>query len=247
MSGHSKWSTIKRQKAVNDAKKGAAFTKLAREIIVAAKVGGGNPDANFRLRLAIQKAKESNMPNANIDRAIKRGTGESGEGNSYEELFYEGYGPGGVAVLLEIMTDNRNRASSSIRHLFSSHGGNLGETGCVAWIFEPRGMLSVQGNPDEDNETIMLELIDAGAEDVEEDEGNFVVYTSIDTLQSVKDALLTAGYTLLNEELTRIPQNTVTIDDPSTAKQLMHLLDALEENDDVQRVYANVEFAEGVV
>ncbi|MEI6221264.1 MAG: YebC/PmpR family DNA-binding transcriptional regulator [bacterium] len=247
MSGHSKWSTIKRQKAVKDAKRGAAFTKLAKEITIAAKIGGGSVDGNFRLRLAVQKGREANMPNSNIERAIKKGTGEGGESVNYEEVTYEGYGPAGVAVLVDIMTDNRNRASSSIRHIFSSNGGNLGETGCVAWMFETKGVIILKPK-NTDLENAMLELIDLGSEDVTEaGEGNLEIICAPDQLETVKNGAEKQGNTILSSEITQVPKNTVKIEDKKTAEQIFRLLDELEENEDVQKTYANFDIPEEIL
>ncbi len=247
MSGHSKWSTIKRKKAIKDAHKGAIFTKLAKEIQVAAKIGGSNSEANFRLRLAIQKAKEANMPNTNIDRAIKKGAGETGETVHYEEILYEGYGPAGVAILVEIMTDNRNRASSSIRHIFASHSGNLGESGCVSWIFENKGIIVVKSQST-DKESDMLAIIDLGAEDVNEDnDGNLELTCKPEQFETIKDKLISKKLSIISAEVTKVPKNTIKITDPNIAKQLLKLLEALEENEDVQKAHANFDIPEDVL
>lgn len=247
MSGHSKWSTIKRKKAVRDAQKGAVFTKLAREITVAAKIGGGNPEANFRLRLAIQKAKEANMPNANIDRAIKKGTGESGEAIKYEEITYEGYGPAGVAILVDVMTDNRNRASSSIKHIFHMHGGNLGETGCVSWIFQPKGLILINSK-NHTPEDVMLTLIDLGAEDVNDDqEGTMEVTCKPEQFELLKEKIIQSQLVLISAEVTKIPKSIISITDTKQAEQLLHLLEALEDNEDVQKTYANFDIPKEIL
>lgn len=244
MSGHSKWSQIKRQKGVNDAKRGQAFTRLGREITVAARDGGGDPDSNYRLRLAIQRARESNMPMDNIDRAIKRGVG-GGDGPALDEILYEGYGPGGAAVLVEVMTDNRNRAAGDIRSVFTRHGGNLGNPGSVNWMFEPRGviMIAVNGTNAED---IELKAIDAGAVDVIADDEEIEVQTDPSTLEEVRRTLEGEKLTILSAETTRLPTTTVGLDGKQ-ALQVLKLVDKLEELDDVQHVYTNTEFSDDVL
>ncbi|MEW6218772.1 MAG: YebC/PmpR family DNA-binding transcriptional regulator [Thermodesulfobacteriota bacterium] len=237
MSGHSKWSTIKRKKGAIDAKRGRIFTRLIREITVAARAGGGDPTGNPRLRAAVLEAKTENMPKENIDRAIKRGTGEL-DGAVYEEITYEGYGPGGVAVLVETMTDNRNRTVADVRHFFSKHGGNLGEFGCVGWMFDHKGSLLVDKATISEEE-LMDRALEAGAEDVREDDDGFTVITAPDDFSSVKEALEAAGVRFLETAVTMIPKNTVPISDEKVAKQLVKLLDALEDYDDVQKVHAN--------
>ncbi len=237
MSGHSKWANIKRTKAKVDEKKGKIFSKMAREIIVAARQGGGNPEANFRLKTAILKAKEYNLPADNIARAIAKGTGEAG-GADYEEIVYEGYGPGGVAVLLEIMTDNRNRTASEIRHIFSKNGGNLGETGCVSWMFSRKGLVTVdkEGSPSE--EELMLTALEAGAGDLGDEGEVFEVTCPPESLEPVRDALEKAGAKIAGAEITMVPQNYVELRGDEAAKMLK-LVDTLEDHDDVQKVHAN--------
>ena len=238
MSGHSKWSQIRRQKGVNDARRGQLFTKLAREITVAAREGGGDPDANFRLRLAIQKARESNMPAENIQRAIARGTG-AGEGGHLEEIVYEGYGPGGAAIMVEALTDSRNRTIAEMRNTFARNGGNLGETGSVSWMFEPHGVILIAcdgRNPEE----IELAAIDAGASDVTVDGDHVTVLTEPQSLDAVRVAL--AGqFPIADAESTVMPRTTVELD-PTDAVQVMKLVEKLEDLDDVQRVHTNVDF-----
>ncbi|SFR15153.1 YebC/PmpR family DNA-binding transcriptional regulator [Desulfoscipio geothermicus] len=243
MSGHSKWSTIKRKKAKVDAQRGKIFTKLAKEIIIAARQGGGDPEANIRLKNAIARAKEANIPNDNIQRAIKRGTGELG-GANYEELIYEGYGPGGVAVMLDIMTDNRNRTAGEIRHLFSKYGGNLGETGCVSWMFDTRGILVVEKSGlNMDSDEFLLTALDAGALDVKEEDDSFEVITAPDILNEVSETLAVEGIKIIHSEITRLPQSTVVITGEQE-EQMLKLMDALEDHDDVQNIYANFEIVE---
>ncbi|MTV49698.1 YebC/PmpR family DNA-binding transcriptional regulator [Heliobacillus mobilis] len=243
MSGHSKWANIKHKKAKVDAQKGKMFTKVGRELIVAARQGGGDPNNNFRLKIAIQKAKEVNMPNDNIQRAIQRGLGGT-EGANYEEIVYEGYGPGGVAIMIEAMTDNRNRTAGEVRHLFSKSGGNLGESGCVSWIFESKGVILVNtdleaGGITVDEEEFMLTALEAGALDVSVDGEEVEVLTAPDELSAVRQAIEDAGYPIASAEVTLVPQNTTEITDKDMAIKLLKLMDALEEHDDVQNAYAN--------
>lgn len=241
MSGHSKWSQIKRQKGVADSKRGQLFTKLGREITIAARDGGGDPNANFRLRLAIQHARESNMPMDNIDRAIKRGTG-GGEGAALEEITYEGYGVGGAAIMVEAMTDNRNRAAADVRSLFTRHGGSLGESGCVSWLFDSRGVITIEpGKQDPDDLALMA--IDAGAEDVQIEDGSVEVYTEPADLDTVRQALESRKVTITNAEVSMIPKTSLELDAKSTIT-VMKLMERLEELDDVQRVYSNIEVSE---
>ena len=237
MSGHSKWSQIKRQKGVNDARRGQLFTKLGREISVAAREGGADPDGNFRLRLAMQHARESNMPIDNIDRAIKRGTGGAEGGAHYEEITYEGYGPGGTALMVRALTDNRNRTASDVRSVFTRGGGNLGESGCVAWIFDPKGQITVPLDGKDPDEA-QLEAIDAGADDVVQDEDVLLVYTEPNSLEAVRRGLQAKGITVVDAEQTLVPKTQVELDD-HTAEQVLRLVDRLEELDDVQTVYSN--------
>ena len=238
MSGHSKWATIKRKKAKVDAQRGKVFTRLAREIIIAARQGGGDPDNNIRLKAAIQRAKEANIPNDNIMRAVQKGAGELGGGN-YEEISYEGYGPGGVAVLLDIMTDNRNRTAGEIRHLFARFGGNLGETGCVAWMFEKKGLIVIDKSESAlDEDDLMLLALDAGAEDFKSEEDTYEVTATPGELAGVKEALEQGGVKIEEAEVTMLPQTEVKLSGPE-AEQMLRLMDALEEHDDIQNVYAN--------
>jgi YebC/PmpR family DNA-binding regulatory protein len=244
MSGHSKWSTIKRQKGAADAKRGQLFTKLAREIQVAVRDGGGDPDVNFRLRLAIDRAKQANMPKDNIERAILRGTGEL-KGETIEEINYEGYGPDGTAMIVEVVTDNRNRSVSDVRRTFAQYGGNLGETGCVAWLFERKGYISLVPS-DGDAEDLALMAIDAGADDVKIEEHLVEVFTRAEDLRRVKDALAEGEIKIDSAELSWIPKSTVQLDAQSTLKN-MRLIDDLEELDDVQQVYSNLDIDDDVM
>jgi len=241
MSGHSKWANIKRRKAAVDAKKGAVYTKIGRELIAAAKEGGGSPDTNFRLRLAMEKARSVNMPSDNIERAIKKGTGELNEGAVFEEITYEGYGPGGVAVLVQIMTDNRNRIAQEIRYIFSRHGGNLGETGCVAWMFKKKGsiLLAKEDNPVAEDDLMMLAL-EAGAEDLRSDEDSFEIITTPADFQKVLEAVKKAKLDVAEAEIAMVPQSTVQLEGPQ-AEKCLGLIEALEEHEEVQGVYANYE------
>jgi len=246
MAGHSKWHNIRHKKAKMDAKRGQLFTKLLREITVAAKQGGGDPEFNPRLRIAIEKAKKANMPIENIERAIKRGTGEL-EGVTYEEVVYEGYGPEGVAIIVECLTDNRNRTTSEVRHIFTKHGGNLGSSGCVSFLFEEKGVITVPKDSISEEE-LFEKAIEAGAEDiVSDDEQYYEVRTEPKDLYSVKEALEQAGVQIEKAELTRIPTTTVEIKDPETAQKLLKLLDALEDGDDVQKVYSNFEMSDEIL
>jgi YebC/PmpR family DNA-binding regulatory protein len=244
VSGHSKWSQIKRQKGVTDVRRGAVFTKLGREIVVAAKQGGGDPTANFRLRLAVQRAREANMPADTIDRAIKRAAG-GGEGAELEEIAYEGYGPGGIAIMVEAMTDNRNRTAASIRSTFDRGGGNLGETGSVAWQFVGRGVIRVDARG-KDSDDIELAAIDAGAEDVQSEDSEVIVYTDRGSVEAVRRGLTDAGYEVTASDLHLVPENTVELDEAKSI-QALKLLDKLEADDDVQNVYTNADFAESAM
>ncbi|MBC7343208.1 MAG: YebC/PmpR family DNA-binding transcriptional regulator [Clostridia bacterium] len=244
MSGHSKWANIKFRKAKVDAERGKLFTKLGREIIVAAKLGGGDPESNFRLKAAIQRAREANMPNENIQRAIAKGTGGM-EGSDYEEIIYEGYGPAGVAVMLRLLTDNRNRTAAEIRHLFSRYGGSLGESGCVAWMFSRKGSLTVDlAATSIDKDEVILEAIEAGAEDVQEDDNIVQVITLPEDLQEIREKLEQKGIPVQQAELAMVPQTTIPIADVSTAQQVLRFMDALEDHDDVQAVWANFDIPE---
>ena len=238
MSGHSKWSTIKRKKEKVDSQRGKVFTRLAKEIIVAARQGGGDVNSNGRLKAAVQRAKEANIPNENIKRAIQKGSGDLA-GVNYEEISYEGYGPGGVAVMLEIMTDNRNRTAGEIRHLFSKYGGNLGETGCVSWMFDKKGLIVVDKTETALSEDeLMLLALDAGAEDVKDEEDSYEITTVPDDLEAVKEALNAQGIPSVVAEVSLIPQTTVKLMGDEAAKMLT-LMDLLEDHDDVQNAYAN--------
>jgi len=245
MSGHSKWSTIKRKKGAADAKRGKIFTKLIREITVAARAGGGDPDGNPRLRTAILAAKAENMPKDNIDRAIKKGTGDL-EGASYEEAIYEGYGPGGVAIMLETLTDNRNRTVSDVRHAFTKNGGNLGETNCVAFMFDNKGVITLaKSGVDEDQ--LLEAALEAGAEDVNTEGDDFEVTCAAEDFEAVRQALEQAGFEFLVAELSMIPQTTVQIKDEKEAARVLRLMESLEDLDDVQHVYANFDIPEEIM
>lgn len=244
MSGHSKWSTIKRQKGAADARRGALFTKLSREIILAAKQGGGDPAANFKLRLAIQRAKEQNVPNDNIERAIAKATGASTD-EQLEEITYEGYGPGGIAILVSALTDNRNRTVAEVRHRFSRAGGNLGETGSVGWQFEAKGVITIPMNG-KDPDEIALQAIDAGADDVQVQGESVEVQTEPASLESVRKALESAGLEIENADFAMVPKATVELDEKA-AHQALRLLDSLEDLEDVQRVYSNADFSDEIL
>ncbi|MBI4339571.1 MAG: YebC/PmpR family DNA-binding transcriptional regulator [Chloroflexi bacterium] len=246
MSGHSKWKTIKRKKGVADAARGQVFTKLAREIAVAARAGGGDPEMNFRLRLAVQKAKEGNMPILNIERAIQRGAGAGGEGQStLEEVTYEGYAPGGAAIMVEAVTDNPTRTVAEVRSILTKAGANLGERGSVAWNFDQRGVTVVEAEGARAEELTLL-AIDAGAEDFDQDGDTLEVRTPPETFEGVRKALEDAGATIIRAELSMVPKTTVTLE-ARAAAQTLRLLDRLEELDDVQRVYTNADFPEEVL
>jgi YebC/PmpR family DNA-binding regulatory protein len=245
MSGHSKWSTIKRQKGVTDAKRGALFTKVAREISVAARQGGGDPDANYRLRLAVEKARSVNMPSDNIKRTIDKAVG-GGEAEQYEEIVYEGYGPGGVAVLVEAATDNRNRTAAEVRSIFTKAGGQLAGSGAVAWQFEPRGLIAVNRDAAVDVDEVALAAIDAGAEDVDTDDPESIgIYTSPADLERVRKALDGAGVAVDSAENTMVAKQTVELDS-ARARQALRLVELLEDLEDVQRVTANFDIPEDV-
>lgn len=244
MSGHSKWSSIKHQKGVADARRGQLFTKLAREIIVAARKGGSNPEANYHLRLGIQKARDNNMPLENIERAIKRGSGEL-EGAALVEMFLEGYGPSGVAILVQALSDNRNRTLQEVRNAFNRHGGNLGESGCVAWIFDRRGVITVE-TASLDADELGLQAIDAGAEDVKVGNGYMEIYTRPEELEAVRTALEQKKVAIDSAELAMVPKTTVELDEKA-ALQAMKLLNKLEEVDDVQQVSSNADFSDEIL
>ena len=244
MSGHSKWSTIKHKKAATDAKRGKLFTKLLREVMIAARLGGGDADGNPRLRAAVQDARAANVPSDNIDRAIKKGTGEL-EGTILEEVNYEGYAPGGIAVLVEAATDNRNRTASEVRHLFSRHGGALGEAGCVAWMFQRRGYFAIAGN-DLTEDSFMELALELGVDDFAADEGRFELFTAMEDYGRVLQALESKGIALDVKELSMIPQNYVDLDEDGLPG-VLRLLEALEDQDDVQHVWANFDADEALL
>jgi YebC/PmpR family DNA-binding regulatory protein len=238
MSGHSKWATIKRKKEKTDSQRANMFTKVTRELIVAAKAGGGDPDNNFRLRMAVLKAKEVNMPNDNIQRAIKRGVGET-EATQYEEVYYEGYGAAGVAILVRALTDNRNRTAGDMRYIFSRNNGNLGEAGCVGWMFDSKGQIVIPAGKCRQTEDELFEIVsEAGAEDLQNAGDTYEVYTDAIELDSVRRYLEEQGIEIKSAELTMIPSNTIEISGEQ-AELVLELVDALDENDDVQTVYAN--------
>jgi len=241
MSGHSKWHSIKHKKAAIDSKRGRAFTKLIKEITIAARIGGGDPDGNPRLRKAIADAKAVNMPTDNIKRAIMKGTGEL-EGGHLEEVTYEGYGPAGVAMLVEVVTDNRNRTVSEIRHVFSKNGGNMGEAGSVAWMFSKKGYISVDSSK-ADEETLMSLAVDAGAEDFRSEGSTYEIYTSPESFDSVLESIKAKGIPTISAEISMIPQSYVKVEGKS-AQAVVKLMDALDEHDDVQHVYANFDIEE---
>jgi len=245
MSGHSKWSNIKHKKGKADAQKGKIFTKLGRELLIAARACGGDVN-DFRLKIAIENAKALNLPNENIQRAIQKGAGGT-EGANYEELRYEGYGPGGVAIMIDILTDNRNRTAGEVRHIFSKNGGNMGETGSVGWMFEDKGQLRIlrEGLKISEDD-LMMTALDAGAEDFEADEEGFVVYTTPQDMEAVRQALIDQNIPVNESELSPIPQNTIEITDPEQARKLVNLMNKLEDHDDSQGVYSNFELADGL-
>ena len=244
MSGHSKWSSIKHQKGVADARRGQLFTKLTREIIVAVREGGSNPDTNFRLRLSVQKARDSNMPMDNIERSIKKGSGDL-EGMTLTELILEGYGPSGIAILVEALTDNRNRTIQDVRSTFTKHGGSLGENGCVSWIFDAKGLISVKA-VGLDADDLALTAIDAGADDVKIEDDYVEIYTMPEDLITVRSALETKNIPIASAELLKVPKTMVQLDDKA-ALQAMKLLEKLEEIDEMQHVYSNADFPDAVL
>jgi len=244
MSGHSKWSTIKRKKGAEDAKRGKIFTRLAREITVAARNGGGDPSTNSSLRLAVDKARGANMPKDNIERAIKRGTGEL-EGGHLEEVIYEGYAPHGVALLVECVTDNRNRTISEVRRVFNRGGGNMAEAGAVAWMFDTKGYITVERD-DLDPDDIFMMAVDAGAEDVETSEEFVEIYTEPGDLHWVRESLAGRGLTIEEAELSQVPKTLMTLGEKETL-QIMSMIEALEELDDVQQVYSNLDISEEIL
>ncbi len=239
MSGHSKWANIKRQKAVVDAKKAVVYAKMSREIIVAARLGGGDPSANFRLRTAIDRAKAEGVPNDNINRAIEKGAG-GGASDQIEELTYEGYGPGGVAIMVRCATDNRNRTAGDLRSYFSKHGGNMGETGCVGWMFKERGEIVVLRTPQLKEDDLLLAAVEGGADDIDTSaEDSITVICDSASLESVRGAIAQSGYEVSAAEVVMAPLSTVEVADPDVGRQVLRLLDTLENHDDVQQVYAN--------
>jgi YebC/PmpR family DNA-binding regulatory protein len=246
MSGHSKWSTIKRKKGAADAKRSNMFAKLLRAVEVAAREGGGSVDGNMTLASAVEKAKDASVPNENIERAIKRGTGELEGGAKYEEVAYEGYGPGGVALFVECLTDNRNRTAQEVRHAFTRNGGNLGETGSTAWMFQRSGVVQVEKSAAPDEDKLLEIALEAGAEDLADAESTWEIRTDPTSLVQVRDAIDAAGIPMLSAELTMLPQNTVPIEG-GQAKQVLALLEALEDLDDVQNVYANFDISDAVL
>jgi len=243
MAGHSKWANIRHRKGKEDAKKGKVFTKLIREITVAARSGGGDPNANPRLRTAIEEAKSNNMPKDNWERAIKKGTGEL-EGVTYEENTYEGYGPGGAAIIVESMTDNKNRAIAEIRHIFNKYDGNIGATGCVGWMFDRKGLIVINRDG-VDEEKVMETAIEAGAEDVREEEGTFEVITAPEDFEAVRDALANAKFEFEMSEITMIPQNMAPVEGKD-AEKMVKMMDAFDDCDDVQKVYTNADIPDDI-
>ena len=246
MSGHSKWSSIKHKKGAADAKRGKLFSKLSRAIIVAAKEGGPDPGGNLALQNAIEKARDASMPKDNIERAIARGAGAGADGAAFEHITYEGYGPGGVAILVEALTDNRNRTAAEVRHIFGKNDGNLGESGSVAWLFERRGVVLVDADSVDEDE-LMLAAAEAGADDVVEEGSSYRVTCASEDLEAVRSALELAGVAIESSQPTMLPKTTVPIDDDAAARKLLRLMDALEDNDDVQDVYANFDIPERVL
>jgi YebC/PmpR family DNA-binding regulatory protein len=246
MSGHSKWSTIKRKKGAADARRSNMFAKLLRAVEVAAREGSGNLEANMTLASAVEKARDASVPSDNIERAIKRGTGELEGGARYEEVSYEGYGPGGVALFIECLTDNRNRTAQDVRHAFTRNGGNLGESGSTAWMFQRKGVIQIEKNAAPDEERLLEIALDAGAEDLADAESTWEIRTDTTALGRVRDAIDAAGVAMLSAELTMLPQSTVPVEG-GQARQVLALLEALEDLDDVQNVYANFDISESVL
>lgn len=238
MSGHSKWANIKNKKEKTDNQRGKIFTKIGREIAIAVKEGGSDPMNNSKLRDVIAKAKANNMPNDNISRSIKKAAGELGSVN-YEEITYEGYGPNGIALIVEVVTDNRNRTAAEIRHLFDKSGGSMGNNGCVSWMFNKRGLMVVEKDPAIDEDELMMAALEAGAEDFVPLDDVFEIYTAVADFSAVRETLEAAGYSFLTAELSMIPQNTVEANDPELIDKLERLLERFEDNDDVQEVYHN--------
>ncbi len=243
MSGHSKWANIKHKKGKADAERGKVFTKIGREIAIAVREGGSDPNVNGKLRDIIAKAKASNMPNDNISRSIKKAAGELGD-VTYEEITYEGYAPGGVAIIAEVVTENRNRTAAEVRHIFDKNGGSLGTTGSVGYMFDHKGVLVVERSPDINEEDLMMQALEAGAEDVEETDEVFEIYTAPNDFSAVREALEQGGLSFLSAERQKLPQNTVAVDDPETLDKVLKLLEMLDDNDDVMEVFHNAELPE---
>jgi YebC/PmpR family DNA-binding regulatory protein len=246
MSGHSKWATIKRKKAANDARRSNEFAKLLRAVEVAAKEGGGDPGANMTLASAIEKAKASSVPNENIERAIKRGSGEDAAAARYEEITYEGYAPGGIALFVEALTDNRNRTAQDVRHAFTRHGGNLGETGSTAWMFTRKGVVVVEKAAVPDEERLLEQALEAGAEDMRDAESSWEIVTDPTAFADVRDAIRSGGIEVFSAELTMLPQSTIPVDG-GEARKVLQMIEALEDLEDVQNVYANFDIPEEVM
>ena len=243
MSGHSKWHNIQAKKGKADAARGKVFTKIGREIAIAVREGGPDPNVNGKLRDIIAKAKANNMPNDNIQRSIKKASGE-GDGANYEEFSYEGYAPGGVAIIVDLVTDNRNRTSSDIRHIFDKNGGSLGTTGSVSYQFDNKGVIVIEREPDMDEDDIMMKAMDAGAEDMKTEEDAFIIYTAPNDFSAVREALENEGLSFLSADKQMVPQNTIKVEDPETVAKIQKLLDMLDDNDDVSEVYHNAELPE---
>jgi YebC/PmpR family DNA-binding regulatory protein len=246
MSGHSKWATIKRKKAANDARRSNQFAKLLRAVEVAAKEGGGDPSANMTLASAVEKAKASSVPNENIERAIKRGSGADADATRYEEITYEGYAPGGIALFVEALTDNRNRTAQDVRHAFTRNGGNLGETGSTAWMFTRKGVIVVEKAAAPDEERLLEQALEAGAEDMNDSESSWEIVTDPTALATVRDAIRAAGIEIFSAELTMLPQSTIPVDG-GEARKVLQLVEGLEDLEDVQNVYANFDIPEDVM
>jgi YebC/PmpR family DNA-binding regulatory protein len=246
MSGHSKWSSIKHKKGAADAKRGKLFSKLTRAIIVAAREGGSDPAANMALQNAVEKARSYSMPKDNIERAIARGAGSEGDADAYEPIVYEGYGPSGVALIVEALTDNRNRTAAEVRHIFDKHDGNLGGSGSVAWLFERRGIVLVSAAGSDEDE-LTLAAAEGGADDVDRDGSSFQISSAPEALSEVREAIENAGFEIESVEVALVPKTNVTVEDEAAARTILRLMDALEENDDVQDVYANFDIPEAVL
>ncbi len=243
MSGHSKWATIKRKKGAIDAKRGKIFTKLGREIMVAVKEGGPDPDSNSKLRDVIAKAKANNMPNDTITRSIKKASGE-GSTSEYFEMVYEGYGPSGIAVIVETLTDNKNRTAGDLRHYFDKNGGNLGQNGCVSFMFDRKGVIVIESAEQIDEDALMMDALEAGADDFNVEDDCYEIMTSVESFSAVRESLEQAGYHFVQAEINYIPKTTTVLDDPDAVKKMEKLVDMLEENDDVQNVYHTWEMPE---